>query len=237
MVQWVMTCITTSSFSICVNSQPYGYFKGARGLRQVDPISPYLFTLVMEVCSLLVAKNTQNCGFKHQNGCKELKITHLCFADDLMVFCHGDVNSVRIVKSTLDEFSEYSGLYPNKNKSIIFFGNICCPMKKDIINVVKFQEGKLPMKYLGVPLLAKCLGVADCKSLDDKVKVKVGDWKNRCLSYAGRVQLIAYVLASIHLYWASVYLIPKTVVKEIDKILKGFLWNHSDNCNGKAKMA
>ncbi|GJR47454.1 hypothetical protein Tco_1315557, partial [Tanacetum coccineum] len=77
---------------------------------------------------------------------------------------------------------------------------ICGLMKRDIINVVKFQEGKLTMKYLEVPLLAKCLGVADCKNLVDKVKVK-------------------------------------NVVKEIDKILNGFLWNDSDNCNGKAKLA
>ncbi|GKD05528.1 RNA-directed DNA polymerase, eukaryota, reverse transcriptase zinc-binding domain protein [Tanacetum coccineum] len=49
MVKWIMTYITTSSFSICVNGTSYGYFKGARGLRQRDPISPYLFTLVMEM--------------------------------------------------------------------------------------------------------------------------------------------------------------------------------------------
>ncbi|GKA92743.1 RNA-directed DNA polymerase, eukaryota, reverse transcriptase zinc-binding domain protein [Tanacetum coccineum] len=211
MVKWIMACITTSSFSICMNGCSYGYFNGARGLRQGDPISPYLFTLVMEVFSLLMARNTQNNIFEYHQGCKELKITHLCFADDLMVFCHGDVKSVEIIKNTLKE--------------------------RDIVNLVNFQVGKLPMKYLGVPLLAKCLGVADCKSLVDKVRAKVGDWKNRSLSYGSRVQLIAAVLASMQIYWASVYLLPKTVVKDIDKVLKGFLWNQSDRFNGKAKLA
>ncbi|GJX69516.1 RNA-directed DNA polymerase, eukaryota, reverse transcriptase zinc-binding domain protein [Tanacetum coccineum] len=223
MVHWIMKCITTASFSICVNGCSYGYFKGARGLRQGDPISPYLFTLVMEVLSLLMAKNTQAKEFKYHACCKDLKVTHLCFADDLMVFCHRDIKSVKVIKKTIEKFSEYSGLFPNLNKSTIFFGSVNDQERKKILDVVKFQAGKLPMKYLGVPLLAKCLGVADCKSLIDKVKSKVGDWINRSLSYAGRVQLIASVLTSMQLYWASVYLLPKTVIKEIDKVLKGFL--------------
>ncbi|GJY05164.1 RNA-directed DNA polymerase, eukaryota, reverse transcriptase zinc-binding domain protein [Tanacetum coccineum] len=225
MVHWIMKCMTTASFSICVNGCSYGYFKGVRGLRQWDPISPYLFTLVMEVLSLLMAKNTQESDFKYHFGCKEMKITHLCFADDLMVFCHGDYKSVKVIKKTIEEFSDYSGLHPNLNKGTIFFRGICEQERSVIINTIKFHVGKLPMKYLGVPLLAKCLGVAECKILVDKVKAKVGDWKNKCLSYAGRVQLIASVLASMQIYWASVHLLPKTVIKEIDKVLKSFIWN------------
>ncbi|GKG12380.1 hypothetical protein Tco_0346617, partial [Tanacetum coccineum] len=57
----------------------------------------------------------------------------------------------------------------------------------------------------------------------DKVKSKVGDWKNKFLSYAGRVQLIASVLSSMHIYWASVFLLPKSTVKDIERVLKGFL--------------
>ncbi|GKA13247.1 hypothetical protein Tco_0692893 [Tanacetum coccineum] len=158
MVKWIMTCITSSAFSICVNGQAYGYFKGARGLRQGDPISPYLFTLVMEVLNLIIIKN---------------------------------------IKS----------------------------------------DGKLPMKYLGVPLLAKCLRIFDCKQLVDKVKDRIGDWKNRFLSYAGRLQLISSVLASLHTYWDSVYLIPKAVVNEIDKAMKAFLWSHGGGNKGRAKVA
>ncbi|GJR07383.1 Toll/interleukin-1 receptor domain-containing protein [Tanacetum coccineum] len=93
------------------------YFKGGRGLRQGDPISPYLFTLVMEVLNLLIKKNIEeNEEFEYHHGCKKLKITHLCFADDLLAFCHGDCESVRIIKKSLDEFSGYSGLLPNMQK-------------------------------------------------------------------------------------------------------------------------
>ncbi|GJV15406.1 hypothetical protein Tco_1360729 [Tanacetum coccineum] len=139
---------------------------------------------------------------------KELKITHLYFADDLIVFCYGDVKSIRINKETIKEFNKYSGLYPNMGKSIIFFNNVCEQTRQYILNIISFKIGKLPMKYLGVPLLAKCLGVVDCKVLVDKVKVK-----------------------------AFVYLLPKIVINDIDKILKGFLWNQSESSNGKSKIA
>nr|GEU76092.1 RNA-directed DNA polymerase, eukaryota, reverse transcriptase zinc-binding domain protein [Tanacetum cinerariifolium] len=138
----------------------------------------------MEVLNLLMVKNTkEGSGFIYHYRCKELKITHLCFSDDLMVFCHGDVKSVKIVKEIMEGFSKYSGLYPNMGKSIIFFGSISEHARYVILNVVLFKTNKLPIKYLGVPFLAKCLGIADCKTLIDKVKVKVGDWKNKSSSY------------------------------------------------------
>ncbi|GJU01457.1 RNA-directed DNA polymerase, eukaryota, reverse transcriptase zinc-binding domain protein [Tanacetum coccineum] len=237
MIDWIMTCVTTTAFSLCINGQSYGYFKGARGLRQGDPISPYLFTLVMEVLNLIMIKNIEEDGqFRYHAGCKELKVTHLCFVDDLMVFYHGDVHSLSLVKKSLNEFSKYSGLLPNLKKSTIFFGSIKENLKYDLLKVIPFSVGTLPMKYLGVPLLAKCLGVNDCRSLIEKVKSRVGDWRNRFLSYAGRVQLITSVLASMQTYWAAVYLLPKAIVKEISKVMKNFLWDSSGNGNGRAKI-
>ncbi|GKA14637.1 RNA-directed DNA polymerase, eukaryota, reverse transcriptase zinc-binding domain protein [Tanacetum coccineum] len=190
MIDWIMTCVTTTAFSLCVNGQSYEYFKGARGLRQGDPISPYLFTLVMEVLNLVMIKNIKEDGqFRYHAGCKELKVTHLCFADDLMVFCHGDVHSLSLVKKSLNEFSKYSGLLPNLKKSTVFFGSIKENLKYDLLKVVPFSVGTLPMKYLGVPLLAKCLGVND------------------------------------------------SIVKEINKVMKNFLWDSSGSGNGRAKIA
>lgn len=83
--------------------------------------------------------------------------------------------------------------------------------------MLPLQVGKLPVKYLGVPLITKRLGLNECKQLVDKVKTKVGDWKNKFLSYAGRLQLVAYVLATMQLFWASVFLIPKRSVKDVEK--------------------
>ncbi|GJY22932.1 RNA-directed DNA polymerase, eukaryota, reverse transcriptase zinc-binding domain protein [Tanacetum coccineum] len=96
MVSWIMTCISSESFSICVNGDICGYFSGERGLRQRDHVSPYIFTLVMEVLNMIMIKNiNEDTKFKYHYGCKELKLTHMCFADDLLVLCNGDVDSLR----------------------------------------------------------------------------------------------------------------------------------------------
>ncbi|GJU60172.1 RNA-directed DNA polymerase, eukaryota, reverse transcriptase zinc-binding domain protein [Tanacetum coccineum] len=114
MVTWIMTCVRSTSFSICLNGETHGYFKGGRGLRQGDLMSPYLFTLVMEVFSLIMEKNIEESnGFGYHFGCKELKLSHMCFADDLLVLCKGNKDSIEVIKKSLEEFSKASGLVPN----------------------------------------------------------------------------------------------------------------------------
>ncbi|GKD42378.1 hypothetical protein Tco_1267023, partial [Tanacetum coccineum] len=185
-----MTCVRTAGFSICVNGESFGYFIGGRGLRKGDPISPYLFTIVMEV-----------------------------------------------IKLALEEFSSTSGLVPNLGKSTMFYCNINEDLKNKILEIVPFAVGKPPMRYLRVPLVTRSLKVKDCKCLVDKVKWKIGDWKNKFLSYAGRMQLIASVLSTMQTYWASVFFIPKTIINEINSILKGFLWGQSEKAYRKARVA
>ncbi|GJR17132.1 RNA-directed DNA polymerase, eukaryota, reverse transcriptase zinc-binding domain protein [Tanacetum coccineum] len=224
MVNWIMTCITSASFSICVNGEVNRFFKGGRGLRQGDPISPYLFTLVIKAFNMIMIKNISESGkFKYHYGCKELKLTHMCFADDLMILCNGDTESLKVVKKSLDDFSGVSGLFPNLSKSTIFFGSISESLKEEMLQILPFKCGKLPIKYLGVPLLAKRLGVKDCQSLIDSVRNMINCWRNKFLSYAERIQLIASVLSAMHQYWASVYMLPIAVTNEIKKLFKSFL--------------
>ncbi|GJT02376.1 hypothetical protein Tco_0823545 [Tanacetum coccineum] len=109
--------------------------------------------------------------------------------------------------------------------------------QQKFLDIMPFVKGKLPIRYLGVPLITKRLGVKDCKVLIDKIKVRVNNWKNKCLSYTGRLLLIAYILESIYVYWATVFLLPKTVIKDINKLLKGFLWCNGEMTRGKAKVA
>ncbi|GKE20237.1 RNA-directed DNA polymerase, eukaryota, reverse transcriptase zinc-binding domain protein [Tanacetum coccineum] len=79
-----------------------------------DPMSPYLFTLVMEVLTLIVKnKVDKNKEFKYHFGCKKVKLTHVCFADDLLMFCNGDVGSVNTLKEAIEDFGAVSGLMPN----------------------------------------------------------------------------------------------------------------------------
>nr|GEY53356.1 reverse transcriptase domain, reverse transcriptase zinc-binding domain protein [Tanacetum cinerariifolium] len=91
MIHWIMTCVCTA-FSIAVNGERFGYFNGGRGMRQWDPRSCYLFTLVMEIFNLILKQKIRECQkFMYHWGCKEMEISSLCFADDLLVLFHGDV--------------------------------------------------------------------------------------------------------------------------------------------------
>ncbi|GJS86566.1 hypothetical protein Tco_0769202 [Tanacetum coccineum] len=128
---------------------------------------------------------------------------------------------LRIVKRALDSFSGISGLLPNLRKSTVFFRNVDDNTKEEVLNILPFKIGKLPVSYLGVPLITKQIGVNECKSLVDKVKAKVNNWKNKMLSYARRLQLVASVLASMQVYWAFIFILPKSMVKDIDRLLKG----------------
>ncbi|XP_071689057.1 uncharacterized protein [Rutidosis leptorrhynchoides] len=161
----------------------------------------------------------------------------MSFADALLVLCHGDEVSVSVLKDALDTFSQVSGLYPNLGKSTIFFGSVPFVTRQKILQIMPFNIGKLPMRYLGIPLIARKLSLSDSKSLIDKVKEKVCSWRNRKLSYAGRLLLINSVLNSMHIYWASVFMLPGNVLNEIEKILKSFLWCQGGNIRGKAKIA
>ncbi|PWA73992.1 reverse transcriptase zinc-binding domain-containing protein [Artemisia annua] len=122
-------------------------------------------------------------------------------------------------------------------KSTIFFGGLSVPEQEHIVQILPFTTGRLPVRYLGVPLITKKISVTECKPLIEKVRSRVQDWRNRVLSYAGRLQLIASVLSSMQVYWASVFILPKTVIKEINKLLKGFLWCQGELTKGKVKIS
>ncbi|GJY23868.1 RNA-directed DNA polymerase, eukaryota, reverse transcriptase zinc-binding domain protein [Tanacetum coccineum] len=191
MIQWIMVCIRYVKFSINVNGENCGFFKGGRGLRQGDPMSPYLFTMVMEFFTLIMERNVETTPeFNYHFGCRRLEVTHICFVDDLLVFCHDDPSSVRLIKSSLEEFGSHSGLVPNFSKSTVFFGSINNEDQQCLLDILPFQKGSLPMRYLGVFFITKRLGIKDCKALTDKIKDKVNNWRNKYLSYAGKLQLI-----------------------------------------------
>ncbi|GKC56323.1 RNA-directed DNA polymerase, eukaryota, reverse transcriptase zinc-binding domain protein [Tanacetum coccineum] len=237
MVGWIMKCVTTAGFSICLNGERHGYFKGGRGLRQWDLMSPYMFTLVIELLTLIIQRRIKRSNeFKYHYKCKEIQLVNLCFADGLMILCNGDTTSTGIIKEALREFSEVSGLFPNLNKSSLFFGSMNDAEKQRIMEAMQFNEGSLPTRYLGVPLVTKKLGTKECKSLIDKIKGRTEDWKCKYMSYAGRLMLITAVLESISTYWDSVIKLPKTVVKDINGILNRFLWSNGDSAKGKAKV-
>ncbi|GJV91865.1 hypothetical protein Tco_1539678, partial [Tanacetum coccineum] len=157
--------------------------------------------------------------------------------DDLFIFTHGDVESASVIKASLDEFKKVSGLIPSIPKSTAFFCNVLNHVKAAILNFMPFAEGELPVNYLGVPLISSRLLNKDCKVLVEKARNRIEDWKNKSLSYSGRLQLCKSVISSMQVYWASILVIPMGIVSDIQQIIRGFLWCNGEYKRGKAKVA
>ncbi|XP_022869365.1 uncharacterized protein LOC111388792 [Olea europaea var. sylvestris] len=150
-VRWITECVTTTRFLISINGELHGFFAGGRGLRQGDPLSPYLFVLAKEVFSGLMGLMVSEQDFKYHWRCEKEKITYLCFADDLMAFCRAEV--------------ALSGLIPNPDKSNLFASGVSSYLKDQLLDVLGYKEGVLPVRYLGVPLISTKLRALNCKIL------------------------------------------------------------------------
>ncbi|GJS41520.1 hypothetical protein Tco_0566563 [Tanacetum coccineum] len=148
-------------------------------------------------------------SFRFHHYCDEMELINVCFAYDLFIFAKGDTNSARVIMEGLDEFKKVSGLVPSILKSTTFFCNVPSHVKLSILKILPFSEGKLPIKYLCVPLISSRLLIKDFKALVEQAKNLIRDRKNKSLSFGGRLQLCTFVISSMQVYWASVLLIPK----------------------------
>ncbi|KAL2224841.1 UNVERIFIED_CONTAM: hypothetical protein Sindi_2937900 [Sesamum indicum] len=235
--RWIEECVTSTSFSIGLNGNPHGFFTGARGLRQGDPLSPYLFVLVMEILHMGFLQLIEQDGqFKYHWKCEPAKVFQLGFADDLLLFSRADLASINVLKMGLDRFAEWSGLRLNVQKSHVIISRSAQGWKNKILEAMGFQEGELPMRYLGLPLLSSRLSISDCQPLLLKIDACINGWEGLSLSYAGRIQIIKSVLSALSLYWASAFILPKAVIKQIEKRLRTFLWK-GNSTSGYAKVA
>lgn len=172
-LRWLEACICTTSFSVTFNGSTYGYFKGKRGLRQGDPLSPYLFVLAMNCLSLSLNKAALEEKFKYHHKCIRTRLTHLCFADDLLIFTDGIASSVASVLQVLKEFEDMAGLAMIIQKTSMFTAGL----RQDEIDQIKIDTnlipGSLPIRYLGVPLCTKKINLDQCSTLIQSIKSKI----------------------------------------------------------------
>ena len=110
LISLIMSCVSTSSISVLVNGGGLDYFQPSRGIRQGDPLSPYLFILCMEV---LVALITKKCQAKLWEPIKAtlggIAFSHLFFADDLVLFAKADQKNCIAIKDAIETFCVLSG--------------------------------------------------------------------------------------------------------------------------------
>ncbi|XP_074300630.1 uncharacterized protein LOC141631922 [Silene latifolia] len=233
----IMECVGSASYSITLNGDTFGFFKGKKGLRQGDPMSPLLFTLCMEYLSRILTCATGKLKFHYHPLCKQLKLSHLMFADDLLMFCKGDAASMMVLLRAFSSFSLASGLKMNSTKSEVYFNGVPATLRKDILSISGFIEGQLPFKYLGVPITAGRLKKNDCAVLIDKIVERIRSLGAKKLSYAGRLTLVESVLVTMHRYWASIFVLPKGVLSRVDAIYRNFLWEGHAEYNSVPRVA
>ncbi|XP_059637106.1 uncharacterized protein LOC132279184 [Cornus florida] len=174
--------------------------------------------------------------FKFHWRCGPLKITHISYADDLMLFCHGDITSVSVLKFALDHFCCMSGLDINLFKSSVYFSGTDPYTKITITSIFGIGIGSLPVIYLGVSLITTNLKSSHCNQLIEKITNRISHWSSRSLSYAGRLQLIKAVLVSTQVYWSNIFILPKAVINELNKIFRAFLWSRPEMKTSGAKV-
>lgn len=236
-IEWIKACTTSAVFSIKLNGTLAGFFGSSRGLRQGDPLSPFLFVIVMEMLSLHLNKATSATEFTYHWKTEACKLTHLLFADDILIFSHASLPSIAIVNSCILSFSLVSGLIPNTHKSHCYLANTDATSTRNILSLLGFQLGSLPAKFLGVPLLSKKLSYTDCVPLIQRITNRATSWTSKVLAFSGRLQLIHSILFSLQVYWCTHFMLPKAVLRDIQALLGRFLWKGPTLCKYGAKVA
>ncbi|GLT35246.1 hypothetical protein SLA2020_097140 [Shorea laevis] len=147
----------------------------------------------MEVLSRLLNKAAQEGRLPFHPKCNKVGLTHLCFADDLLIFTDGSPRAVSVVDSILKEFYLVTGLKVNYQKSEIYYCGVQDSIIKNLAATYGFKLGTFPIRYLGVPLITSRLTDIALKPLIMKIIDRINSCTSRHLSFAGRLQLITLV--------------------------------------------
>ena len=161
--------------------------------------------------------------FSYHPKCKKVRLTHLSFADDMLIFAKGDLDSIKGIKKILEKFYSFSGLQLNSAKSEIFSSGVSSDLLEEMQQATGFKLGTLPVRYLGIPLVTRRLTSKDCDPLMDRILARIKSWSSKLLSYVSRLQLIQSVLFSVQNYWCRNFMLPKGVLQRINQICAGFL--------------
>jgi hypothetical protein len=170
----------------------------------------------------VVRRYLEGFSVAHNNG-SELKVSHLLFADDTLIFCGAERDHLVHLKGVLMCFEAVSELRINLGKSeLALIGQV-----SDMQGLASVLGGRiisLPMKYLGLPLGARYKSKDIWNPILEKMEKYLAGWKRGYLSKGGRLTLIKSTLSSLPTYFLSLFPIPSSVAKRMEKIQRNFLW-------------
>uniref|UniRef100_A0A803PE25 Reverse transcriptase domain-containing protein n=1 Tax=Cannabis sativa TaxID=3483 RepID=A0A803PE25_CANSA len=203
----IMKCISTTSHSFLINGSVYGSIQPSRGLRQGDPLSPYLFILCAEgLSALLRAKQDAGLLTGIAISRNAPSLSHLFFADDSLIFCTANRTSCLALQQVFNVYSRTSGQTINFSKSSILFSSNTQPdIRTVFFTAFNLEDRPFICKYLGLP---QCFARSKYHSfafLKDKVNSVLRGWSSKCFSRAGKEVLLKAVIQAIPAYAMSCF--------------------------------
>ncbi|KAL0016440.1 hypothetical protein SO802_003509 [Lithocarpus litseifolius] len=229
-ISLIMMCVTTVSYSVLINGEPRGNITPSRGLRQGDPISPYLFVLCAEGLSAMIRQKEAVGLIKGVVVSRQAPLTsYLFFADDSIFFCRATMEECKQVALVLDTYEKESGQKLNKDKTSLFFSK---NTSGEIQNFVKETFGAQIVqqheRYLGLPPMVGRGKKKAFNRIKDQVGRKIASWKGRLLSNAGREILIKAVAQATPTYTMNCFKLPDSLCSEINSMVGGFWWGRKE---------
>ena len=220
LIQWIMGCISSTSFAILINGSASARFNITRGIRQGCPLSPLLFLIVMEGLSRLIASAKRNGDISGLKIMEHYYLTHLLFVDDILIFINGSVRDSTALNDILQLFCKATSMEINRGKSTKSIAR--CTLQESQLASQKFPFPEIHLmegtKYLGFRLKPDGYKIENWSWLDSKIKKRINSWHHRLLSKAGRLMLIKSVLEATPVYWMSLSWIPKEFLIGYNKL-------------------
>ncbi|PNX90003.1 ribonuclease H, partial [Trifolium pratense] len=211
--------------SVLINGSPTEDFVVGRGIRQGDPLSPFLFLIVAEGLTGMIRKAVDIGKFKGFKINVNLQFSLLQFADDTIIMGEDSWENFWTIKSLLRGFELVSGLKINFVKSKLFGINIDMSFLKAGAAFLSCNTAAVPFKFLVIPVGANPRRRETWNPIMEALNKRLHSWTSRHLSFGGSVTLINSVLTSMPLYFFSFFKAPRCVLKGIEKIQRNFLWD------------
>ncbi|KAM2345316.1 hypothetical protein ACFXTH_009215 [Malus domestica] len=231
---WIKECISTASFSILVNGNPTGLVLPERGLRQGDPLSPYLFLLCTEGLSMLIRRGIERGALHGFNvSTNGTPISHLFFADDSVLFGHANVEEARGMVEVLRTYARGSGQAVNLSKSSIFFGSKTSNrVRMKIGRTMGIQCKSGFGRYLGLQSDFGHSKRVVFEEVRDRLESRLAGWAEQFLSQAGKEVLVKAVAMAMPNYAMSCFKLPIGVCRNLEKAIRNFWWRGNEQRKG-----
>ncbi|XP_058211464.1 uncharacterized protein LOC131323632 [Rhododendron vialii] len=214
--RWIKECCSSVSMSVLINGSASKEFTTQKGLRQGDPLSPFLFNIVVEALNIMLERaRARNIIKRVKVGANGVVVSHLQFANDTILFCNNDREELANIKRILRCFQLMSGLKINFSKSSLCGVNIPQVDVSSLAQVMGCKIESLPIKYLGLPLGANSRRTKTWKPVLEKMEKRLNVWTRRTNSTGGRLTLINSSFSNLPTYFMSIFKIPVAVVKVI----------------------